>query len=68
MLKQIEGYKSMLAAAGGVVIYFAGQAGMLTQDQTAAGIVLATGLFGAAFAQKVNRVNSSLGAKVRSKK
>ncbi len=60
MLKSIQGYKSIASALLGLVVVVGAITGLLTDEQTLAGLGLAGTLFGAAFASKIERVATLL--------
>lgn len=61
-MKFLDGYKSYIGAALGILIALATGLGWLTNEQAGIGLTVATGIFGAGFAGKIQKVADSLGA------
>jgi hypothetical protein len=58
----LDGYKSYIGAGLGVLIAVLSALGFLTPEMTGMGLTIATAVFGAGFAGKIQKVADSLGA------
>ncbi len=63
-MQALQGYKSILAAVAGVVVFGAGALGLLTPEQTEQGLVFVALVFGATFADKIRRLANVIGENV----